>query len=152
AKGDQPPPGAFAGLIHDRSVAKLVKPTDLRVNNCTFALSAFSDATAFRAFTDAAGLKEPPLEVDWDHQAVVVAGLKEHTHRLLFKQWTTKGTIGELVCYWDGIEPHYGDRFPALLYRFDRSGLKRVVVKCDFDYLKLSAEVAERVLGEIPHP
>jgi hypothetical protein len=154
---DKPPKSSFAGLISDKSIDKLVKPTDKRVNNSPFALSIISDAKAFQAFTDAARLKNSPFDVDWDKQAVVVVVLKEHTYRLRFKQWTAKDNIGELTCYWDGIEPFYHDRFPALMYRFDKNELKKVVVKCDFDYLRLNvagvgAKDTEKVLGEIPCP
>ncbi len=151
---DKPPKSSFAGLINDKSMDKLVKPTDTIVNNSPFALSIISDAKAFQAFTDAAGLKKSPFDVDWDKQAVVVVVLKVHTNRLLFKQWTTKDNIGELTCYWDGIEPHYRDCFPALMHRFDKTGLNKVVVKCDFDFLRLNvagagAKDTEKVLGEI---
>jgi hypothetical protein len=153
ATDDKQPKGSFAGLINDKSVNKLVKPMHKSVNGSTFALSILSDAKAFQAFTDAAGLKRPPFDVDWDKQAVVVVVLKEHTYRLLFKQWTVKDNIGRLVIYWDGIEPYYGARFPALMYRFDKQELKKVVVKCDFDFLKLSGgKSVEEVLGEIPCP
>src|SRR5262245_9494352 len=154
ATDDKQARGSFAGLINDKSVDKLVKPTDRSVNGSSYALSIISDAKAFRAFTDAAGLKGSPFDVDWDKQAVVVVVLKEHTYWLHFKEWTAKDNIGEFVFYWDGIEPHYGDRFPALMYRFDKEGLKKVMVKVDFDFLKLDPDkkVAEKVLGEIPCP
>jgi hypothetical protein len=153
ATHDKQPKDTFAGLINDKSVNKLVKPMDKSVNGCTFALSILSDAKAFRAFTDAAGLKRPPFDVDWDKQAVVVVVLKEHTYRLLFKQWTVKDNIGRLAIYWDGIEPDYGARFPALMYRLDKIDLQRVVVRCDFDFLKLSGRKSvEEVLGDIPCP
>jgi hypothetical protein len=95
--------------------------------------------------------------VDWDKEAVAVVVLKEHTYRLLLKEWTAKDNIGELVFYWDGIEPYYGDRFPALMYRFGKKGLKKVVVKGDFDFLKLDVngldkKCVEEVLGELPCP
>jgi hypothetical protein len=157
AKDDKAPKSVFAGLISDKSIDKLVKPADKRVDNHPFALSIISDAKAFQAFTGAASLKRSPFDVDWDKQAVVVVALKEHTYRLRFKQWTAKDNIGELVCYWDGIEPDYHDRFPALMYRFDKKGLNKVVVKCDFDYLRLNvagkgAKDTTKVLGEIPCP
>jgi hypothetical protein len=157
AKDDKAPKSSFAGLISDKSIDKLVKPVDKRVDNHPFALSFISDAKAFQGFTGAAGLKSSPFDMDWDKQAVVVVVLKEHTYRLRFKQWTAKDNIGELVCYWDGIEPDYHDRFPALMYRFDKKGLNKVVVKCDFDFLRLNvagkgANDTEKVLGEIPCP
>ena len=83
------------------------------------------------------------FDVDWEKQAVVVVVLKEHTYWLDYKQWTAKDGVGELVFHWDGIEPDYGDRFPALMYRFDKKGLTKVVVKC---------ETTNKVLGEIPCP
>jgi hypothetical protein len=157
AKDDKAPKSFFAGLIGDKSIDKLVKPADTKVDNHPFALTIISDAKAVQAFTDAAGLKSSPFDVDWDKQAVVVVVLKEHTYRLRFKQWTAKANIGELACYWDGIEPYYCDRFPALMYRFDKKGLNKVVVKCDFDYLRLNVagkgvKDTEKVLGEIPCP
>jgi hypothetical protein len=157
AKDDKQPKSSFAGLINDKSVDKLVEPTRKSVNGSTFALSMFSDARTFGAFTDSAGVKRSPFEVDWDKHAVVVVVLEEHTYRLLFKEWTVKDNIGQLVFYWDGIEPEYGDRFPVVMYRIDKKGLKKVVVKGDFDYLKLAVDglgknVAEKVLGEIPCP
>jgi hypothetical protein len=154
AADDKQPKSSFAGLINDKSVDKLVKPTNKRVNGSTYALSILSDAKAWKAFTDAAGLKQPPFDVNWDKQAVVVVVLKEHTYRLHVKEWTAKDNIGELVFYWDGIQPDYSDRFPALMYRFDKEGLKKVVVKGDLDYLKIDPDkkAAEKVLGEIPCP
>ena len=154
ATDDKQPRGSFAGLINDKSVDKLVNPTDKSANGSTYALSIVSDAKAWKAFTNAAALERSPFDVDWDKQAVVVVVLKEHTYWLHFKEWTAKDNIGEFVFYWDGIEPHYGDRFPALMYRFDKERLKKVMVKADFDFLKLDPDkkVVERVLGEIPCP
>ena len=139
--GDKKPPeGSFSGLIHDKAVDKLAKPISKKSGSSTFALSVFTDAKAFQAFTDAAGLKKLPFEVDFDKQAVVVAVLKEHTNRLRFKSWNVKDGTGELVFFWDGIEPFYKDRYPAVLYRVDRKGLDRVAIRVNG---------SDKTLGEI---
>jgi hypothetical protein len=137
------PVNSFAGIIRDKSVAKLVKPISAGGIGGTYALSIIGDAKAFDTLIDATGLKKSPFDVDWEKQAVVVVVLKEHTYWLDYKQWTAKDGVGELVFHWDGIEPDYGDRFPALMYRFDKKGLTKVVVKC---------ETTNKVLGEIPCP
>src|SRR5262249_10649694 len=97
AEDDKRPAGSFRGLVHDKSVDKLVKPIDGRGDASALRLSVIGDAKAFQAFTDAAGLKKAPFDVDWDKQAVVVVVLKAHTNRLIFKDWTAKGDVGQLV-------------------------------------------------------
>jgi hypothetical protein len=126
------PAGTYQGLVLDRSVDKLVKPVTAKAGNSAFALAVLTDAKAFQVFADAAGLKAGQLgEIDWTRHAVVVVVLKEHTNRLRLKEWSAKDGTGELVFFWDGIEPFYQDRFPALLHKVDRQDLKKVIVKFD---------------------
>jgi hypothetical protein len=143
AEDRKQPAGSFAGLVKDSSVARLVKPIDTSAARSTYTMSVISDAKAFQTFINAAGLKKAPFDVDWDRQALVVVVLKEHTYWLDYKQWTAKDGVGELVFTWDGIEPDYHDQFPAVMHRFDKAGLKKVVVKLDG---------ADKVLGEVPCP
>lgn len=135
----------YAGLINQKGVGQLAGATNKKVLGSPFAVGVIADAKAYNAFAGAADLPAD-LTVDWDNEAVVYVILKDNTNRLRFNQWSVApdGT-GVLLFHWDMIEPYYSGRYPALLHKVDRKGLKKVVVKYSDNPL-----YADNPLAELP--
>jgi hypothetical protein len=107
-------PFKYQGLIMHKSVDKLPKPTEVTMNGSKFAIGVIKDAKEYEAFAAAAGL--PKADVKWGDEGIAYVILKEHTNRLRFGSIGYTRNFGcEVKFEWDGIEPFYKDRYPAML-------------------------------------
>lgn len=127
AQADDKQPLAWDGLIHEKSVAKLPNAITTAKPG-KFAMAVIQDEKTFKAFFEAAGVKtRDDWKIDWAKQAVAVVVLQENTNRLRFKGiQIDKDKSATLTFQWDGIEPYYSERNPAVFAAFDKEGVKSV--------------------------
>src|SRR5262249_37332138 len=119
-------------LIYEEGMDQLTQPLEKKVAGRTLLCGVILSAKEFKAFRDTAGLQryKMPQDIDWKGHAVVYVILRNHTNRLLYKQWNPpKNGAAEFVFHWRTIEPGYFGQCPAVLHRVERKDLKKVVFK-----------------------
>jgi len=116
----------LSGLINSAAVDDSISPTKFRIHPSEFAVGAITDKKTWETFAANAGLPKDG-GVDWDRQVVLYVILEENTNRLRFAEWNKpQNGQGELVFFWDGIEPFYKDSYPALVHVVDKANLQSV--------------------------
>ena len=134
-------------LIHRAAVDKYINPKEFSaglLSGTKFAAGMIGDQKMWQTFATKAGTKTGlPMDsgVDWERQVVLYVVLKVNSNGINFRKWIEpeKG-VGELVFNWSGIEPYYGDRYPALLHVVERADLESV----QFSYRTDRGRVGER--------
>jgi hypothetical protein len=74
----------------------------------------FQNPDSFKAFADAAGLKEVP-QVDWIREVVAFVVLDAQTNKLAVAGLEQDGGTATFSVRWFGIEPFYAGRTPYAL-------------------------------------
>ena len=80
----------------------------------SFHRGVFQNPDSFRAFADAAGLKEVP-KVEWNHEVVAFVVLDAQTNKLSVGGLKQDGATATFTVEWSGIEPFYAGRTPYAL-------------------------------------
>jgi hypothetical protein len=80
----------------------------------SFHRGVFQNPDSFRAFADAAGLKEVP-KVDWIREVVAFVVLDAQTNKLSVGGLKQDGGTATLSVRWSGIEPFYAGQTPYAL-------------------------------------
>jgi hypothetical protein len=130
----------WSGLIHKSSVDKLKGRVDKKFNGAPYSVAVIQSADDLKAFLDTVEARERqknPVwttwrKADFSKEVVVCVVLTTPTNKLSMKGWTApKEGTGTLSISWSGIEPFYGEFYPAVLVRVPVKDLKKINVQVD---------------------
>ena len=119
----------FGALINEKATDQLIQPVEKKSGLTVYLCGIIAGPKEFQALSKAAGLKELMLDVDWKKHVVVYVILRFNSNAIYFEQWIPpKDGVGELVVEYSGIQPNWGNAYPAVLFRVERKDLRKVNV------------------------
>ena len=113
---------SWSGLIHDQSIRELPRGVETRLSvfdleeedDAVFFVAVIKDNMTLKAFTKVAGGFFPEGNLNVKQEVLVVVVLKRYTNAIHPESLTvSKDGTANLTIQWDGIQPAYGESFPA---------------------------------------